>query len=324
MKTTLQKIALVTLGSVLCAIHSTRAQEADRWGQKPKPESVSKLADALNIRETDIAKSEALMREVLAVDPDYYRAQYNLGLVCLALNKKTEAVEELKKAYAIQEKFAEKDYSIYTDLGRAYEQAGMKEEAKTAFATGARLIKKIEPEDQERLLQHGIAFYIGDQNPAAGLSLLKQVRADLDPAVGPKVDTFLNDAVTKLMANDVEEGWVSYVQQADTPAGKEFKSQLFTLAGGGTEIPTDGQKITPKDTVVYVRDRAYDPSNEKAPLGRPLGFARIGETFTVIGKPLAVTVPKKVDNAQQGVVENKKWTAWWVKVKREKTPLVPR
>lgn len=324
MNNTFYKTALITLSSALCAIVAAQGQEVDRWGQKPKPESVAKVAEAINIRETNIAKSEALLKEVVAAEPDYYRAQYNLGLVWLTQNKKTEAVEAFKKAYAIQEKFEQKDYSIYTDLGRAYEQAGMREEAKASFTTGAGLIKKIAPDDQERLLQHGIAFYIGDQNPAGGMGLLKQVRGDLDPALAPKLDTFLNDAMSKLMANDVEEGWVSYVQQADTPTGTEFKSQLFTLVGGGTEVPTEGQKITPKDTVVYLRDRAYDPANEKAPLGRPLGFARIGETFTVIGKPLAVSVPKKASNVQQAPVEDKKWTAWWVKVKREKMPLVPR
>ena len=282
------------------------------------------MEDAIKLREKDLAKSEVLLKQVLEMEPNYYRAQYNLGLVNLAQNKKKEAVEEMEKAKAIQEKFEKKDPSIYTDLGRAYEQAGMTEKAKEAFATGARQIKQLEPGDQERLLQYGIAFFIGEQNPAAASQLFKQVRADMDQALVPKIEDFLNKAVARLKANDVQEGWVSYVQQEESPTARKIKSQFFTLVDGGKEIPKVGQKIKTNETVVhtvvYIRDRPYQPENVESPLGKPLGFARIGETFTVIADPVEVKVPKKPDTAQEAPVDRREWTAWWVKVKRDKSP----
>jgi tetratricopeptide (TPR) repeat protein len=311
-------IVIIWMALSLCA--TAMGQEPDRWGQKPNPKAVEKMEAAIKIGGKDIAKSEVLLKEVLAMEPNYYRAQYNLGLVQLAQNKKKEAVEEMRRAYAIQERFEKKDFSIYTDLGRAYAQAGMTDEAKKAFETGARQIKQLEPGDQERLLQYGIAFFVEEQNPAAAFGLFDRVRTDMDQALKPKIEDFLNKAVARLKANDVQEGWVSYVQQADAPNGKEFKKQLFTLKDGSTGIPKDGQKITPKDTVVYIRDRQYQPENEESPMGNPIGFARVRETFTVVGDPVAVKVPKKPDTAQKAPVDQREWTAWWVKVKRDKSP----
>jgi tetratricopeptide (TPR) repeat protein len=316
--------SIVIIGMALSLCATAMGQAPDQWGQKPNPEAVKKMEDAIKLREKDLTKSELLLKQVLEMEPNYYRAQYNLGLVNLAQNKKKEAVEEMEKAKAIQEKFERKDPSIYTDLGRAYAQAGMTKKAKEAFETGARQIKQLEPGDQERLLQHGITFFIGEQNPAAALQLFDRVRTDMDPALKPKIEDFLNKAVARLKANDVQEGWVSYMQQAESPTGRKIKNQFFTLVDGGKEIPKIGQKIKTNETVVhtvvYIRDRQYQPENVESPLGKPLGFARIGETFTVVGDPVAVKVPEKPDTAQESLADQRESTAWWVKVKRDKSP----
>ena len=83
------------------------------------------------------------------------------------------------------------------------------------------------------------------------MQLFKQVRADMDQALVPKIDDFLNKAVARLKANDVQEGWVSYVQQAESPTGRKIKNQFFTLVDGGKEIPKVGQKIKTNDTMVH-------------------------------------------------------------------------
>src|SRR5689334_9499637 len=105
MNTQINKIGLVAMCAAVVGVNTMVAQAPqtpDRWGQTPKPEAVQKMEEALRIGGKDPEGAEALLKAALVADPNYYRAQYNLGLLSLKQNKKMEAVEQMRKAHSIQ------------------------------------------------------------------------------------------------------------------------------------------------------------------------------------------------------------------------------
>jgi Tfp pilus assembly protein PilF len=77
-------------------------------------------------------------RQIVAANPDYYRAQYNLGLALADQagkdrKKLAEAISALEKAREIMEKGSLKDYSIYNSLGWYYARANRSIDAEKAY-----------------------------------------------------------------------------------------------------------------------------------------------------------------------------------------------
>lgn len=60
------------------------------------------------------------LREVVAAEPGYYRAHYNLGLAQLEKGDTKSAIAELREALSIKERESLKDTTIYNSLGWAY------------------------------------------------------------------------------------------------------------------------------------------------------------------------------------------------------------
>ncbi len=68
----------------------------------------------------DLAAAKRQLHELLEHKPDYYLANYNLGLVYLDLKLPELAVEYLEKAAAIRTRQGINDYTIYNTLGWVY------------------------------------------------------------------------------------------------------------------------------------------------------------------------------------------------------------
>ncbi|EDY21757.1 TPR repeat-containing protein [Chthoniobacter flavus Ellin428] len=79
--------------------------------------------------------AEALLRQIVAVQPNHTSAWHQLGLVVLQLGRPAEAVDLIRQAVALQPGNA----ALHSDLGVAYRMRGDLEEAITSFRNALRL-----------------------------------------------------------------------------------------------------------------------------------------------------------------------------------------
>ncbi len=308
-------ISLATkVAAALLALASSNirgiAADADRFGQRPKPSAEMKVRQAVEASGKDLATSAKLLQEALEEDPSYYRAQLNLGLIRQAQNLKKEAVSELEVANEMKNAYDVKDAGIFAELGFAYHRADMYEQAQKAFADGVANITKLTPQEQEKLLQRGVAFYLEYQNPQAATILYETAKGGLNPALRATMDTFLKQGIERLTRNDVDGGWVSYGREKLTVTGSEWGAQLFRKVDGSPGVPKAGEKITPLGGAVNIRMDRRRTENKETQLALAVGYARPGEVFTVVSEPFGVELDRDLAG----------WKAWWVQVKRDKAP----
>lgn len=91
---------------------------------------------ALGHRQTGrLAEAEALLRQVVAVQPNHVYAWHQLGLVVLQLGRPGEAADLIKRAIALRPG----DASVYSDLGVAYSLDRNFDEAIASFQHALRL-----------------------------------------------------------------------------------------------------------------------------------------------------------------------------------------
>ncbi|MEO8613907.1 MAG: tetratricopeptide repeat protein [Luteolibacter sp.] len=305
---------ILTLASLITATCvDTWAQSPSDWGQHPKPQAKILVDKAVLQSQQDLNEASILLKTATVEDPNYYRAQRNLGLIRLSQNNNFDAIVELNKALDIQKSQGVKDPTIWSELGFAYDRAEMPEEAEKAFQNGVIHIKELTPPDQLKLLQRGAASYMLRQNPLGAKKLLESARPALDLGTASKVENFITESVVTLTKSDIQEGWVSFGRQSTSGTSTNWDKLLFKKITAGDLPPKNGDNVTPLDFVVNIRADYRRPENKDNQLGTPIGFARPGETFTLIEDPVAVQLGEELVG----------WTAWWIKIRRDAVPRTP-
>ena len=123
MRTALKLIALVTAAVTSPAF----GQAADPFGQRIAPDVNAVVDKAKTLRlpydkppeqvKLDAAAAAKLLEPVVAANPDYYRALFNLGLAQDQAGDYAKANESFEKALAVREKLGIRDISLLNSAG---------------------------------------------------------------------------------------------------------------------------------------------------------------------------------------------------------------
>lgn len=124
----------------------TTSVAADKFKQDVPPGFEKKIIEAKEYRlpyneKYAPEKSVKILKELLKVKPDYYRAHYNLGLAYSELNDYQNAKESFEKAFAIRQKKSIPDVTIFNAAGWASMKAGDYKRAEELFMKGIELKK---------------------------------------------------------------------------------------------------------------------------------------------------------------------------------------
>lgn len=118
--------------------------------------------------------AEAGYREVLALEPNSYDAQYGLGVLLLQVGRATEALPYLQGALALRPR----DASVLNALGGAYLQTDSVDAACVAFET----VVQAEPNNAKALANYGTALL--RQNDATRAINALESASELAPSNG--------------------------------------------------------------------------------------------------------------------------------------------
>lgn len=280
-----------------------RAQASSNWGQSPKPEVVGKVQQAVAASRTSAPAAEKLLREAVVADPDYYRAQLNLGLVLLQQNRNADAAAELKKALDVQQRNNIKNPAIYAELGYAHQRADNTEKAAEIFMKGVEHLPELSEEDQKKLIFRGVTSFLEFQDPPGARKFVGKASGKIKPEMQAEVQTFLEDGIARITRSEAQEGWVRFAKQKETANPASLESVLFKKVNGEAGILKAGDIVTPASVVVNMRAEKPNPEKPEATLGKWVGFARMEEQFEVVE-----VVPVRVADS----------TALWMRVKRRK------
>lgn len=125
---------------------ATASVAADKFKQDVPPGFEKKIIEAKEYRlpyneKYDPEKSVKILKDLLKVKPDYYRAHYNLGLAYSELNDYQNAKESFEKAFEMREKESIPDVTIFNAAGWASMKAGDYKRAEELFMKGIELKK---------------------------------------------------------------------------------------------------------------------------------------------------------------------------------------
>lgn len=135
--------------------------QTDPW-QTELPAAHVRAADEAKsaLRHGDAAAAEQKYREVLAAEPDYYRAQYNLGLALLAQGDHEAAAAALERAVEIRAKLDLDEPTVFNSLGWAWFLAGNLEKAESAYLEGVKLAASSNRASNQKLFNNLGALYL--------------------------------------------------------------------------------------------------------------------------------------------------------------------
>lgn len=98
---------------------------ADPFQANIQPSDVARLESGRHqLRAYDYKNAEQVFESLVKSNPDYYRANYNLGVALAAQGKHAEAIQAFEKALSIQSKMRIKEYSVLNALGWSHLSIG--------------------------------------------------------------------------------------------------------------------------------------------------------------------------------------------------------
>lgn len=140
---------------------STLAAQSDPWQVDLPAAHVAVVNQArTELRQGDGAAAERLLSELLAAEPDSYRAQYNLGLALLAQEKNEAAAAALERAVAVRAKLGLTEPTIFNSLGWAHYLAGDLDRAEVAYLEGVKLADSNTTASNQKLFNNLGALYL--------------------------------------------------------------------------------------------------------------------------------------------------------------------
>lgn len=167
------KISYFLIATLLVVAHPTWAQ--DRYQSDIPQATVSAFENARSVRRTgDLAASVTQLKTVIANQPDYYLATYNLALALTDLKEFKEAETWYLKTIEIGKNKNITDYSLYNSFGWMYLVAGDFVKAEEYFNIALANVDKIPTLDGKRKLYNNAGLnYIYQRKYKKAEELLK-------------------------------------------------------------------------------------------------------------------------------------------------------
>jgi len=131
----------------------------------------NKAVRALDLKEYEQALS--LVKEALATDPGFYKAQANQAAILQAMGRDTEAIDTLRDLIAKRPTYAD----AYVPLGVLLERSGRAEEATPYYRKGLELHDAIlakNTDDTQAAKNRAAALYLLNE-PADALKVLRKL-----------------------------------------------------------------------------------------------------------------------------------------------------
>ena len=166
---------LLTAIVVLSVIGQARAQ-VDSFQLGISAAEVRKLQQAKALRKSGKTKEAiSVLRDVVSRQPDYFNAQYELGLaISDNLENIADAIPPLEKAAAIKRVTPSvTDAHIFNSLGWAYMYTGRKAEAEKVLKEAEASSNQLAPDAQRRLYNNLGFLYLNKGNTQAAESYLR-------------------------------------------------------------------------------------------------------------------------------------------------------
>jgi len=154
-----RRVALAVL--VVALVAPAARPQTDTWQTTLPPAHVQRADEAKSaLRHGDAEEAERKYRELLAVEPDYYRAQYNLGLALLAQGRNEEAAAALERAVEIRARLGLDEPTVFNSLGWAHYLAGDLARAEAAYLEGVKLAPVNSRSSNQKLFNNLGALYL--------------------------------------------------------------------------------------------------------------------------------------------------------------------
>jgi tetratricopeptide (TPR) repeat protein len=146
----------------ICIAGSAHAQVDEFQPQVPANE-VQQLLKARMLRKLKQPKEAIpVLQALVARQPDYFNAQYELGLaISDTIDDIRKAIPELEKAAALKRRLPEiKDSHVFNSLGWAYMYTGQTSRAEAAFKEAESQLAQLEPDVRRRLYNNLGVLYL--------------------------------------------------------------------------------------------------------------------------------------------------------------------
>jgi tetratricopeptide (TPR) repeat protein len=232
------------------------ARAADQF-QPDVPISLVERLDKAKVDRMAGKTEQALadIRLIVKEYPDYYRAQYNLGLALAEASgsdnaKLGEAIATLEKAREIRERKSLQDYSIYNSIGWYYAQANRPMDAEAAYKKAVEHSNANTQDTNRRVYTNLGIFYLerGD---------LKSARKYLQTAA----DTYHSETARKFLEiNEVVQSKMEISDQGLTYRAK-FSDQDKSNSKGVRFVDdirkTEGPQTAVLETLLQDRANYY-------------------------------------------------------------------
>jgi len=130
--------------SIVCFVSALAAWSApalcqDKFQAKIDPTTAQRLQEARKLRVAgELDTSIVQLKELVVRNPNYYAANYNLGLALTDAKRPNEGIHFLERARSIREADKIPDATIYNSLGWAYMVDGRFTDAESAFQLAQR------------------------------------------------------------------------------------------------------------------------------------------------------------------------------------------
>jgi hypothetical protein len=237
-----------------------------------------------------------ILQDVVAKNPDYYRARYNLGLLYTSLRQYRDAIEQFEQAARIAESAHIEDLDLPIDLGWAYALAGRSKDAEAQYTKAWNSVDRLDAATRNKLLTRRAYLYVEGGEAAKLEDYKAQVRAKWGDN---SVKAFDDLKPTQVSPRAAMAGWVYYALLADSARGV-WQDENFEKTQGDGKVPKEGDTLRCRLTM-NVRADVFRVEKGREIWPPVVGSIRANDTVTVES---VVTYP-----AGPGI-------HYWIKVRR--------
>jgi Tfp pilus assembly protein PilF len=192
---------------ILCVCCGNAWGNVDEFGQNVPADFEDRINEAKLYRlpssgdRQDPAKAIEIMKDLLKIEPEYYRAHYNLGLAYSELPDYENSKKSFDKALEIREKYKIPDVTIFNSAGWVSMKNGDYGRAEELFKQGVKLKDLNKPSSNAALFNNIGFLYFTTQRFEEAKKYLAIAQNDYHSATAAKTLKIISDIEKKNQSN---------------------------------------------------------------------------------------------------------------------------